>query len=1183
MQLLNTGDVIISASDLTAAADCEWSWVRLLDKTLGYEIDVPKKGDAMMKRAGELGDVHEQKQLQRFHDEGFRVVEIENPRDADQALPWHERMDAATSATLAALRDQADVVFQAAFFDGAFQGFADFLKLTDAGEYEVIDTKLARKAKITALMQLAAYVQQLELNDIPVAKTVRLFLGDGSESVHHVDDIMPVFLKRRERLLQVVADRVTAYNAGGEAVGWNDAYYSACGRCEVCEVQVPLHDDLLQVAGMRHTQRAKLMLAGVDTMARLAAHDGSSVDGLPDRTLKTLVAQAHAQVLTRESSTPGIPVVVPNNIDALQHLPNPSAGDIFFDFEGDPLYQEGDIWNLDYLFGLVDDKEEFTAFWAHNLREERAALEEFLAFVKARRHAHPDMHIYHYAPYEKTHLLSLAARHGVGEAFVDELVSEGVLVDLYPMVKQAFRVGSGSYSLKKLEPLYMDDKKRQGVSNAADSVQEYADYCELRDAGEREKAAAKLKDIEQYNAYDCASTLALRNWLLGHAAEHGVQIGQVAEKKEGDEDQPVDELTFDLLDIIQDIPRDQRTPDQQAIALVATALEFHRRENKAFWWAHFARLQQPIEEWENTRDVYVIDSITRESDWVESPRKTNYYRTLLLHTTPAPGSKISEGSQVFAIYPAGTSGLSESGNPGDCRTATVTVLEVIDDSTIRVQESLRKIDLENDAMSTDDFMAQPLALTPGSPPKTDKLKAAIHEVGEAVLNDWPEATPNPAIDILRRTAPRGSQLTLATPNHADRAIVDGLLGMHDSYIAVQGPPGSGKTYTGSRVIAELIQKHGWRVGVVAQSHATVENMLAALVKAGVDPDRLAKAPKSTQTAAEAAATTQWHTLKEAKAHQFVSERQGVVFGGTAWTFTNEKYFDRDTFDLLVIDEAGQFSLANTIACSVAAKRLLLLGDPQQLPQVSQGVHPEAVDTSALGWLIGDEDVLPNNFGYFLDTSWRMNPHVCAVISELSYDGQLHSQGNDRHLEGVAPGFYPMPVAHHNNATSSPEEAEAIVTLVTDLLNRTWVETVDGVEQRIPLRDVDENIIVVAPYNAQVKLIRDQLDAAGYASIPVGTVDKFQGQEAAVAIVSLAASSAEDVPRGIEFLLMRNRLNVAISRAKSAAYLFYSPALTEFLPSNVRDLALLSGFIRLVEPKRTSPKTNSGSLLRIELQ
>jgi superfamily I DNA and/or RNA helicase len=283
-----------------------------------------------------------------------------------------------------------------------------------------------------------------------------------------------------------------------------------------------------------------------------------------------------------------------------------------------------------------------------------------------------------------------------------------------------------------------------------------------------------------------------------------------------------------------------------------------------------------------------------------------------------------------------------------------------------------------------------------------------------------------------------------------------------------------------------------------------------------------------------------------------------VLGGTAWDFSNPERVPRGSLDLLVIDEAGQFSLASTIASAVSAQRLLLLGDPQQLPQVSQGTHPEPVDTSALGWLTDGHNVLPGEFGYFLAKSWRMHPRLCAAVSRLAYEGKLTSAAGPRELESAAPGLHPIPVVHHFNSTSSIEEADRAVDIARSLVGRAW--SIDGVTK--PLRQQD--LIVVAPYNAQVELIRQRMRAAGMPAVPVGTVDKFQGQEAAVSIVSLAASSAAEVPRGLEFLLLPNRLNVAISRAQWAAYLLYSPELTEYLPTNTAALAHLSAFIELVE-------------------
>lgn len=291
----------------------------------------------------------------------------------------------------------------------------------------------------------------------------------------------------------------------------------------------------------------------------------------------------------------------------------------------------------------------------------------------------------------------------------------------------------------------------------------------------------------------------------------------------------------------------------------------------------------------------------------------------------------------------------------------------------------------------------------------------------------------------------------------------------------------------------------------------------------------------------------------------MSNSQGFVVGGTVFEFVKTDNFDPEGLDLLVIDEAGQFSLANTIAASTAAKLLLLLGDPQQLPQVTQGTHPAPIDGSALGLLADGHKVLPAEFGYFLPSSWRMNQQVCSVVSKNWYDSKLGSAAPVRKLNDSMPGVFPIPIAHQSNSTESPEEAKKVIEIVRDLLGKTWNDE-EGCKNLI---DAKENIIVVAPYNAQVQLIRAKLDAVGFSQIPVGTVDKFQGQQAAVAIVSMTASSAIDVSRGIEFLFMPNRLNVAISRAKWAAYLLYSPALLDYRPTNVENLRLLSKFLNLV--------------------
>ena len=512
---------------------------------------------------------------------------------------------------------------------------------------------------------------------------------------------------------------------------------------------------------------------------------------------------------------------------------------------------------------------------------------------------------------------------------------------------------------------------------------------------------------------------------------------------------------------------------------------------------------------------------------------------------------MSMNDGVFLIYPEDTFELPPGKNPTDRRTSNGTIIEILGEGRYLIQENRK-----SDAPA---YHRGPLAISPGGPPPSEGLVAAIKEVGEDILHSFPRFPANAATDIVRRIAPRGPELVRPeSEEDVWKAISASLQAQENSYIAVQGPPGTGKTYTGSHVIADLVMNHGWKVGVVGQSHATVENMLRGISKAGVPQEKVAKRPRSSETVGAVAARSSTTWTPKSNLKSFTEQPGGWVIGGTAWDFSSIKQIERRGLDLLVIDEAGQFSLANTVAVSVSTHRMLLLGDPQQLPQVSQGIHPEPADRSALGWLANGAPVLPESFGYFLEKSWRMDAAVCDVISEFAYDGKLSSHGAKRHLEGVEPGVYPIPIVHHGNSTESVEEADAVISLVQELLAKTWHDE-DTVG---PLRDFDENIIVVAPYNAQVNLIRKKLDDAGLTQIPVGTVDKFQGQEAAVSIVSLAASSADDAPRGIDFLLSRNRLNVSLSRAKWASYLIYSPGLNSYLPHNVKDLELLSQFINL---------------------
>ncbi|WP_286219240.1 TM0106 family RecB-like putative nuclease [Paraoerskovia sediminicola] len=715
--------VVWSASDLVRAARCEFATVRRLDEVLGRAPRLAAEADDMLERAARLGDAHESRVLARYVDRrdpaglltargsddvagaAGRVVTVA-AEAARGAGGRRERLEQAHGLTLALLEEGAAVVHQASFFDGEFHGLADFIVRSGEGAdaiFTVVDAKLARSAKVDALLQLGAYADQLEAAGFPVAPEARLVLGTGAETSHRLADLLPVFRERRVRLRSLIAERV----ADAAPVAWGDPRYSACGACDHCTAEVVANDDVLQVAGMRRTQRDRLRAAGITTMTELARATRGPRD-MSAATFEKLRRQAAMQtglavvdgtVVWTERDADGQEVEQQRSwtvVDpgAVERLPAPSPGDIFFDFEGDPLWTDaaGQDWGLDYLFGLVERPTEpgsrapFHAFWAHDLTQERAALVAFVDYVTERRRRYPDLHVYHYAPYEKTHLVSIAARHGVYEEEVDDLLREGVLVDLYATVRESVRISTGSYSIKKLEPLYMGEHLRSGdVTDAAASIVAYATYGEARDSGDEARADELLAGIRDYNRYDCDSTLVLLEWLrwaaerAGGAATGGafrpdpylgldphvlgVPAGAAGAVPDGSDDS-TDDRSAALTDAraavlavegrVREIvgeDRAARSADEDALALLGAAAGYYAREDKAAWREHFARLVDPVDEWPGS-DNFVVESARPLTGWSKPPRARTLRRTVELRGRLDAGREVREGEGRTALYDA---------------------------------------------------------------------------------------------------------------------------------------------------------------------------------------------------------------------------------------------------------------------------------------------------------------------------------------------------------------------------------------------------------------------------------------------------------------------------------------------------------------------------------------------------
>jgi hypothetical protein len=793
----------------------------------------------------------------------------------------------------------------------------------------------------------------------------------------------------------------------------------------------------------------------------------------------------------------------------LARLPAPSPGDVFFDIEGDPYWGEE---GLEYLFGSTTTDGEYHALWAHSRVEEQHSFERFVDWVTQRLAEDPAMHIFHYNSYEPVAIKKLMQRYGTREHEVDELLRRKVFVDLYVVVRQALRIGKESYSLKSVEDYYGFTRDTE-VTEAGGSILAYQDYLESG-------AQSQLDAIADYNADDCRSTHGLRDWLLGLVREAEAEFGcdissfapEPAKTPSAERQALIDEL-HDLHDrLVEGAPEDDAELDQEQRAkqLLADLLGYHEREQKPQWWAYFDRLAKSIEELRD-EDTEAIADLTPAGEVAKREEKQSYIYPLRF---PAQQFKLS---------------------PGD----------VIDPQT---EKPVRLIEIDEDAglvwvarAKRRDAEPLPRALAPAAPIPQRDQQAALRELGRRVCSSGlePRGQLDAACDLLLGRAPRlneSRELVVVGERVDYDGLTDTVARLDDSALFIQGPPGSGKTWTAARVIVRLLDR-GVRVGVAATAHKAIHKLLddieIAAAELGVTFKGLKKSSGYPESEYESA-----HIEHARKSSAFPSERdEHQLLAGTPWLWTNDAM--RDSVDVLFLDEAGQVSLADAIAISTAAKSIVLLGDPQQLAHVSQGTHPRSSGASVLQQLLGDEKTVAPERGVFLSETWRMHPDVCRFVSDAMYDGRLHSVAGLERQQVGSPGLSgagtrTIFVDHIDNRQQAPHEAARIAREVERLLDGgRWTDAA-GTERPITLED----ILVVAPFNAQVRCLRSHLPT----DARVGTVDKFQGQQAPVVFFSMTSSSGEDVPRGMEFLFSRNRLNVAVSRAQALAVVVCNPAL-----------------------------------------
>ncbi len=1154
------GRLVYSATDLVAFLEC--AHLANLERAAGLgQLAKPLRPDPVLDRIAKRGIEHERRFLAALVHEGASVAEI----GPDEAASPDDRLIHGRDQTLQAMRSGSDVIYQAVLFDGSRLGRADFLRRVDepsdlgGWSYEVWDTKLARHATAAAVLQLCMYSDLLGSLQGRLPAEMHLALGGV----------------RRERVSFRVADYAAYYRlvarefetvlAGAAAlpVATAPEPVEHCGVCrwsEQCRREWREADDLSLVASLSSRQRHALHAIDVTTRTGLAEPPAplpDRLDGAGREALARIRAQAQIQVRgERAGETLSERIAPQRNREGelvgnqgLLMLPEPSPGDLFFDIEGDPFFGSEEVDGIDYLFGVIepgrldaDGRPAFHAFWS--IEEgtvtpaaERRAFEAFIDLVTDRIASDPTLHVYHYAPYEPTAVKRLAGRYGTREEEVDSLLRGEVFVDLYRAVRQGIRASVESYSLKRLEPLY-DFRREVDLRAAGDSIVEFETWLEL---GQEEERAGLLAEIEGYNRDDCLSTLGLRDWLEGQRAALELELGDLPrpsvpepeEREDSAEQQAVNALADALLEGLPESVEGMEG-DERGLWLLAQLLNWHRREAKSVWWRYFYLVNELSDE-ERREESDALGELTFERSWL----------------APGPRSR----STIYRFrFPPQDHSIRVDDSPRDPETgrSAGTVVHVDDDEGV--------IDIRRGSGRGPPTATSLVPLDHVHPrPKPESLQRLARRVlGHGIAGDGPFRAGR---DLLARRAPRLGQPEGDDLRHPGEQAPDAarrlVREMRESYLAIQGPPGSGKSTVGAEMIVDLVEE-GYRVGVTANSHKVIGELLAKVERAADDRDvTVGIGQRSRDEPAYSAAV---HLENNAAARDELASGGLEVVGGTTWVWADEAMIG--SVDVLFVDEAGQMSLADALAASLAAKSVVLLGDPQQLDQPLQGVHPPGAGGSVLAHVLGGERVMPPRRGLFLDGSWRLHPAISAYTSEMFYEGQLRSHpGRERlDLDGVEPlsgtGLRFVPVSHSGRSSESTEEAEAVATLVRALL-RPGSRYTDAAGDSHPLGESD--VLVITPYNAQVAAIREALP-----EVRVGTVDKFQGQEAPVAIYSMATSSGAEAPRGMEFLYSLHRLNVATSRAQCLAVVVASPALVRVRCRTPRQMRLANALARLME-------------------
>lgn len=1061
---------------------------------------------------------HEEACLENYRQQGANILTVES-RAGRTFQQWVA--DVGNPFT-----GEYDVVYQMPFVFDGMRGISDFvIKVNDpisgTTRYEPVDAKLARtEARPGHVLQLCFYADAIQELTVVDPQSIHLWLGSGDFESLQAKEFRPYWRRLRGRL-------TAALDAGPQA----KTAPQPCSHCEYCEFsslcdqQLRQEDSLFYIAGIRRPEVDSLTEVGITTLAQLAALDcptRDAVGGLRSERLKRLAQQAKLQRSALDQDD--MPFSLAESEDdetkwglGLQKLPRPDDGDVFIDFEGHPLWRPET--GLMFLFGLlefVDGRWSYKAWWAHDKQSEIDSASAFVAYIADRRERFPGMHAYHYNHTERSTLQSITEGHAAAEAQLRVLIDTGAFVDLYEIGLNGIQIGAESYSLKCMEKLTAFQRGHE-IDKGAGAVLKYEHYM-------AHENPADLEAIAAYNEDDVRATHALRDWFVANRPPDTVWRDAYLEPE--DDDLELDETIVEL---------HARGGDEH---FLADLLGYWRRERRAYFGPKLAKLAGDPED--QLADPEIIGELHCEGEFDRFHKKNGKPIT--------PGMRFTFPAQQLEKFPrAGGEVLFAT----DERQLYSTHIAHLNRSTNQL-DLVWNEDLRNLAPA-------PLAVAHHDWIEAKPKPQALQQFAEEVLRSgWPDTATT---SLLRSELPRFSEINVGggfTPDVSE--LSEQAARLDRSFLAVQGPPGTGKTHTAAHVIHALIMS-GKRVGITAVSHPAINNLLKQVAKVFEKHGDTDSLRGIRQTSGSDGLPSDLRSALKLGNNSACAQSEYNLVAGTTWVFASQEMRAAQPVDILVIDEAGQMSLADTLAASLSARNLLLVGDPLQLPQVTQGSHPGGSGHSVLEHILGADTTIPPERGVFLDTSRRMRPNVCKFISEQIYGGRLESHPDcARQSTAFGTGLRWLPASHEGNTTSSDQEASLVVEQIRQLIGTDWTDHKGNTR---PLRARD--FVVVTPYNDQRRLLRERLEEyAETAGIEIGTVDKFQGQEAAVVFFSMATSSGENVVHGKDFLFSRNRLNVAISRARCLAYLICTEELLNTRARSIDEMRLISTLNAFVE-------------------